>query len=225
MIELKGIEHQYASDVVLSLPDYSIEAGSHTLILGLSGSGKSTLLHIIGGVLRPTKGTVSVAGVDLATLKGHKLDRFRGQHIGIVFQQMHLLASLTVEQNVQLASYLAGKPQDNNRVKEVLSDLDLTEKANAYPNTLSQGQKQRVCIARAVMNKPDLILADEPTSSLDDVRSGNVLKLLIEQAERYGATLVIATHDQRIMRHVENQLLLDELAHLNASAREEAVLR
>ena len=207
MIELRDIEHRYEKDVVLSLPHFSADRGSHALVLGLSGSGKSTLLHIMGGLLRPTKGTVSVAGVDMGALKGHELDRFRGQHIGIVFQQMHLLASLTVEENIRLASYLAGKSQDAKRIQEVLTDLDLSEKAKAYPNTLSQGQKQRVCIARAVINKPDLILADEPTSSLDDVRSQYVLELLIKQAEQYGATLVIATHDQRIKPHFRESIV------------------
>ena len=223
MIELKGIEHRYDRNVVLSMPHFSADPDNHALILGLSGSGKSTLLHIMGGLLRPTKGTVTVADVNLSTLKGHQLDRFRGQHIGIVFQQMHLLASLTVKENVRLASYLAGNSRNGRRIDEVLADLDLTEKANAYPNMLSQGQKQRVCIARAVINKPKLILADEPTSSLDDVRSQNVLELLIKQADQFGATLVIATHDQRIKPHFKNQLWLDESASHNPSAVEEAV--
>ena len=219
MIELRDIEHQYTEDVVLSLPYFSVDRGNHALILGLSGSGKSTLLHILGGVLHPTKGTVTIAGVELTSLNGQKLDRFRGQHIGIVFQQMHLLASLTVEENIRLASYLAGKPQDAKRIRSVLSDLDLSEKAKAYPQTLSQGQKQRACIARALINEPDLILADEPTSSLDDVRCEYVLDLLIKQAERYGATLVIATHDQRIKPQFNNKLLLDELGPSKPSAR------
>ena len=223
MIELRGVEHRYEKDLALSLPHFSVDPGGHALVLGLSGSGKSTLLHIMGGVLRPTTGSVTVAGVDMATLSGNRLDRFRGQHIGIVFQQMHLLASLTVEENIRLASYLAGKVQDAGRIREVLTDLDLLDKANAYPNTLSQGQKQRACIARAVINKPELILADEPTSSLDDVRSEYVLKLLVKQAESYGATLVIATHDQRIKPHFENQLLLDDPVSATASAMEEAV--
>ena len=140
MIELRDIEHRYEKELVLSLPSFTVERGSHALILGLSGSGKSTLLHILGGLLRPTKGTVSIAGVDLASLKGQQLDRFRGQHIGIVFQQMHLLSSLTVEQNIRLASYLAGATLATGRIRDVLADLDLLEKASAYPKTLSQGQ-------------------------------------------------------------------------------------
>ena len=225
MIELKDIEHRYDREVVLSLPHFLADRGSHALVLGLSGSGKSTLLHIMGGLLRPTKGSVTVSDVELTSMSGHQLDRFRGQYIGIVFQQMHLLASLTVEENIRLASYLAGKAQDKKRIREVLADLDLTEKADAYPKTLSQGQKQRVCIARAVINKPDLILADEPTSSLDDVRCTNVLELLIKQADSYGATLVIATHDQRIKPHFENQLVLDETVMPGTTTMEEAISR
>ena len=225
MIELREIEHRYDKELVLSLPYFSVDKGSHALVLGLSGSGKSTLLHVMGGLLRPTRGTVSIAGVDLSSLNGQQLDRFRGQHIGIVFQRMHLLSSLTVEENILLASYLAGASQDKGRVRDVLADLDLTEKANAYPQSLSQGQKQRVCIARAVINKPDLILADEPTSSLDDVRSKSVLELLVKQAEVYGATLIIATHDQRIKPHFGNQLLLDEENSMEVPEKEEAVVR
>ena len=174
-------------------------------------------------MLRPTEGSVVVAGTELSSLSGHRLDRFRGRHIGIVFQKMHLLSSLTVKENIRLASYLAGVPQDDAGVREVMAELDLTDKADAYPNTLSQGQQQRVCIARAVINKPELILADEPTSSLDDVRSARVLELLIKQAERYGATLVIATHDQRIKPHFGNQLVLEEAASVQSSVGGEAI--
>lgn len=218
MIEFRGVSHRYSASFELSLPDLFVERGQHTLIQGLSGSGKSTMLHIVGGVLRPYKGSVSVAGVDLATLKGDKLDRFRGQHIGIVFQQMHLLATLTVAQNIQMASYLAGKKQDAEQLQKVLSDLDLMEKAKSFPHELSQGQKQRVCIARAVINQPDLILADEPTSSLDDQRCAQVLELLIAQAEKHNATLVISTHDQRIKPYFEHHVHLNEVPAFAKSA-------
>lgn len=223
MIEFQGVSHRYSASFELLLPDLSVARGQHTLIQGLSGSGKSTMLHIIGGVLRPATGSVSVAGVDLSTLKGDKLDRFRGQHIGIVFQQMHLLPTLTVAQNIQMASYLAGKKQDREQLHKVLSDLDLVDKAKSFPHELSQGQKQRVCIARAVINQPDLILADEPTSSLDDQRCTQVLELLITQAEKHDATLLIATHDQRIKPHFTHHLFLDEVPAAISSTEGAAV--
>ncbi len=210
MLKLQNITHRYTEDVVLSLPDFSVVQGGHTLVLGMSGSGKSTLLHIMAGLLRPSEGTVHVTGTNLYALKGHEQDRFRGSNIGIVFQQMHLLPALTIEQNIGLALFLAGKPRDRGRIREVLSSLDLSDKMNAFPHELSQGQKQRACIARAVINQPALILADEPTASLDDLRCQQVLALLLEQAESCEATLVIATHDQRIKSYFSNQLILSE---------------
>ena len=133
-----------------------------------------------------------------------QLDRFRGKHIGIVLQRLHLIDSLTVLNNLLLAQYLAGEPQDAARVRDVLQSLDLADKTNARPHELSHGQAQRVAVARAVVNKPKLLLADEPTSNLDDVRCVQVLDLLLDQAKACGATLVIATHDQRIKSRVAN---------------------
>ncbi len=212
MIELRDVRHAYAGQTVLDVPHYAAGQGEHHLILGLSGSGKTTLLHILAGLLKPTQGTVMVAGQDLMKLAGHALDRFRGQHIGIVFQELHLLPTLTVVDNLLIAQYLAGESQNRAHAMEVLESLDLADKANAYPAELSVGQRQRVAIARAVMNRPQVLLADEPTSALDDVRSQQVLDLLAAQAEQVGATLVIATHDQRIKDHIPNQLVLGDLA-------------
>jgi putative ABC transport system ATP-binding protein len=210
MFSLEGVRHHYNGVGVLDLPRFEGEQGEHWLVLGLSGSGKTTLLHIMGGLLRPTRGTAVVAGEDLTQLRGAALDQFRGRHIGIVFQQMHLLATLTVAENLLLAQYMAGLAQEPARVEEVLYSLDLADKADAYPATLSFGQQQRVTIARAVMNKPGVILADEPTSALDDVRCRQVLDLLVEQARAYRATLVIATHDQRVKDRIANQLVLSD---------------
>lgn len=212
MFRLQNVRHTYADGPTVALPDAEAAQGEHWLVLGLSGSGKSTLLHVLGGLLQPTQGTVVVAERDVGTLRGADLDRFRGRHIGIVFQQMHLLGTLTVEQNLLLAQYMAGLNQEPERAREVLRRLDIAEKAGAYPHTLSYGQRQRVAIARAVMNRPQVLLADEPTSSLDDVRSQHVLDLLIDQAEAEGATLLIATHDRRVRERIARQIVLDEAA-------------
>ena len=210
MITLNNIVHQYDGEVVLDIPSFTAAPESHGLVLGQSGSGKTTLLHIMAGVLRPTQGQVSVAGQDLSTLSGDAIDRFRGRQIGIVFQETHLMKTLTVVQNLLMAPYLAGLPQDRERAGQVLASLDVGDKADAYPAALSTGQRQRVAIARAVMNRPDVLLADEPTSSLDDVRSAQVLDLLTEQAEAHQATLLIATHDRRVKDRFPNRLDLDE---------------
>lgn len=208
MFELQQLHHRYDGTEALRVEAWSAEQGAHCLLLGPSGSGKTTLLHILAGILRPTSGRACIAGQDISQLSKTGLDRFRGRNIGIVLQRLHLLPSLTVAQNVQLAQYLAGLPQDHARVREVLSGLDLADKADVRPHTLSHGQAQRAAIARAVVNRPRLLLADEPTSNLDDMRCAQALDLLLAQATACGATLVIATHDQRVKSRVSNQFQL-----------------
>ncbi|MBM3343644.1 MAG: ATP-binding cassette domain-containing protein [Betaproteobacteria bacterium] len=208
MFALRDVHHAYDGKTVLSVPQWQAEQGAQWLMLGPSGSGKTTLLHVLAGILRPSSGQVSVAGQDLGALSASALDHFRGKHIGIVLQRLHLIDSLSVIKNLLLAQYLAGQSQDAGRVREVLASLDLADKANARPHELSFGQAQRVAVARAVVNKPKLLLADEPTSNLDDARCMQVLDLLLTQAKACGATLVIATHDQRIKARVPNQFEL-----------------
>ena len=208
MFELRDLRHAYNGTEVLRVDAFAAAQGEHWLVLGPSGSGKSTLLHILAGLLKPTHGVAIVASQRLNDLKPAELDRFRGQHIGIVLQQLHLVPSLTVEKNVLLAQYLAGVAQDRARVAEVLQSLDLGDKAQAHPHELSHGQAQRVAVARAVVNRPALVLADEPTSNLDDVRCMQALELLESQARACGATLLIATHDHRITSRIPNQMRL-----------------
>ncbi len=216
MFTLSNVKHRYGAETVLDLPHFHAEQGSHQLILGDSGSGKTTLLHILAGLRKPTEGSVSVAGADLVSLGGNALDRFRGRNIGIVFQRMHLLATLTVEDNLLMAPYLADLPQAKDRIREVLATLDMDHKVRAYPHELSQGQRQRVAIARAVMNKPKVLLADEPTASLDDIRAEKVLELLISQANANGSTLAVATHDRRIVDSFENTLVIESGVEVSA---------
>jgi len=211
MIALHDVRHGYGGLPVLDLPDLTVPQGGRLLVLGPSGSGKSTLLHVLAGVLRPDAGRVEVAGGDLYAMGEHARDRFRGKHLGLVFQRLHLIGALTVAQNLRLAPALAGLPVEAARVRDVLAALDLADRADAYPHQLSAGQQQRVAIGRAVMNRPRVLLADEPTASLDDRRTEAVLALLLEQAETNGATLVVATHDRRIMDAFEHRLVLEEV--------------
>jgi putative ABC transport system ATP-binding protein len=199
---LRNLQHAYDGREVLRVDAWQAGQGEQWLMLGPSGSGKTTLLHILAGILRPRQGQVVVAGEDFAGMPVSHLDRFRGRHLGIVLQRLHLLPSLTVAQNVLLAQYLAGLPQDAARVREVLAGLDLADKADALPQALSHGQAQRAAIARAVVNRPKLLLADEPTSNLDDARCVRALDLLLAQAAACNATLVIATHDQRVKARI-----------------------
>jgi putative ABC transport system ATP-binding protein len=209
MLEITALEHAYAGrPAVLSLPHWRVEAGEHWLVLGPSGCGKSTLLHLAAGLLRPSSGRVQVAQTDLASLPRSARDRFRGRQIGIVFQRLHLIPSLTVLQNLLCAPYCAGLPPARDRASAALDTLGLGALAAQRPAQLSQGQQQRVAIARAVMNQPRLILADEPTASLDDASAEAVMQLLIEQARACGAALLVATHDARAKRLVERRLEL-----------------
>jgi putative ABC transport system ATP-binding protein len=208
LFELQQLTHHYDGAEVLRVEHWSAAQGAQWLLLGPSGSGKTTLLHILAGILRPTAGRAMIAGQDVSGLSASALDHFRGRHIGIVLQRLHLLPSLTVAQNVQLAQYLAGLPQDAARIHEVLAGLDLADKADVRPHALSHGQAQRAAIARAVVNRPRLLLADEPTSNLDDARCAQALDLLLTQAAACGATLVIATHDQRVKARVANHYQL-----------------
>jgi putative ABC transport system ATP-binding protein len=199
---INELKHAYGGQEVLRIAALSAAQGEQWLMLGPSGSGKTTLLHVLAGILRPTAGRVVIAGQDISALSATGLDHFRGCNIGIVLQRLHLLPSLTVAQNVHLAQYLAGVPQDPSRVHEVLAGLDLADKADAFPHALSHGQAQRAAIARAVVNRPKLLLADEPTSNLDDARCAQALDLLLAQAAACAATLVIATHDQRVKTRI-----------------------
>jgi ABC-type lipoprotein export system ATPase subunit len=212
MFSIQKLRHAYDSTEVLNVAAWQVEQGEHWVVLGPSGSGKTTLLHVLAAILKPTAGSVSVAGQDLTALRPADLDRFRGQNIGIVLQRLHLIPSLNVVGNLLLAQYLAGLPRDPGRVLEVLKTLDLADKEGAYPHELSFGQAQRVAVARAVVNRPKLLLADEPTSNLDDARCLQALELLQTMARACHATLVIATHDQRIRSRIPQHFELRSAA-------------
>lgn len=202
VIRLSGISYRYPQGESLKFADIEVTRGEHTLILGDSGSGKTTLLHILSGLLKPETGTVQIDGQPLYDLPARKLDEFRGQRIGLIFQEAHLVKSLTIKENLQIAQGFAGAKVDHQRIEEVLALLNLEHKGNSYPSKLSRGQMQRAAIARAVINRPAILVADEPTASLDDRNTESVLNLLRTQAEQQGATLIIATHDKRVKTQI-----------------------
>lgn len=211
MIQTKELQFQYTPQQQFQFPDMNCAQGEHWLVLGASGCGKTTLLHLLGGLLAPSNGQIIVQNQDLTQLKGQRLDHFRGQHIGIIFQQSHLIKALTVEENLGVAQYLAGMPQDKSKVQRLLEKLNIGHKATAKPQNLSLGEQQRVAIARALVNDPVLILADEPTSSLDDGNCQEVVNLLLEQSEQSSATLLIVTHDGRLKTSFEYHITLDKV--------------
>ena len=192
----------------MQFKDWTIGSTENWLLLGASGSGKTTLIHILTGLLRPEGGKVFINDTDIYSLSQKNLDIFRGQHIGLIFQTPHMIKSLTIRDNLKIAQSFAGLPVDNKRIDEVLETLGIQEKSTKYPYELSQGQLQRVSIARAVINKPAAILADEPTSSLDDKNAAIVLNLLISQSVLNGSALIISTHDKRVKDMFTKQYLV-----------------
>lgn len=202
LFESRNLEYTHSGQKTLFFPDMALQAGESLLVLGKSGSGKTTLLNLLAGLLKPEIGEVKLAGQNLATMKGQELDLFRGKEIGIVFQKPHLLAALNVKENLQMAHFFGKKKGQN--IDQLLEELGLGSKSKTSVLTLSEGEAQRVSIARALANNPKLILADEPTSSLDDENAESVIKLLKTQATRIGAALIIVTHDQRVKAHIPN---------------------
>ena len=192
----------------MGFPSFEIAAGEEWLILGQSGCGKTTLLNLLSGLLKPATGAVELKGTSLSSLSGAKMDKFRGRHVGVVFQQSHFIAAITVFQNLLLAQKLASVKRDREYLKRLLSKLGLADKMHRLPSRLSVGEQQRVSIARALATKPSVILADEPTSALDDVNCQNVLQLLRQATQETSAALVIVTHDTRLKSMIGNSIEL-----------------
>lgn len=202
-----NLSHTYG-DRTISFPDIECEAGEHTLLLGPSGCGKTTLLQLISGLRSSQQGEVWVGDTQLDRLSQSKKDKYRGKHIGMIYQSSHFVRSLSVIQNLTLAQQFGGQKVDKNHIKSLLQKLNLSSKGSQNTYTLSQGEQQRVAIARALVNNPLLILADEPTSALDDDNTDAVLQLLVEQANSVGATLIVVTHDNRLKDKFEKRIEL-----------------
>ncbi len=203
MFRIDSLRHQYQQEEVLNLPAWEVQQGEAWLLLGSSGSGKTTLIHALSGIRLPSEGKIWIKDTLITALSEAQRDQFRAKNIGLVFQKSHLIATLNVLQNLVLAQYLAGLKQDKQKCMQILEELGLSGKAKAYPHQLSQGQVQRISVARAVLNQPTLLIADEPTASLDDENAAQVVALLQSQAKKWNATLLIATHDQRVKQHFE----------------------
>src|SRR5215471_21425647 len=178
MFALEGIEHRFGAVAALRVAQWRAERGERWLLAGASGSGKSTLLSILAGLLRPSAGRIMVGGQDLAQLEESALDRWRGRNIGYVPQRLHLIESLDVLDNLLLAQFLAGLTIDRRAAVNLLASLGVDGAASRTPDRLSQGQAQRVAVARAVINRPALLLADEPTAALDDANTQATIELL-----------------------------------------------
>ena len=209
LLEARGIRHSFGNEAGMTFPDWQADGGEHWIFFGSSGSGKTTFLNILSGLLTPNEGIVRVANQNLSALKPAARDSLRGKQIGIVFQQLHLIGALTVVGNLMLAQSLAGCPVDSGFAENLLSRVGLMDKGSAFPSQLSYGQMQRVALARALINNPKIVLADEPTSSLDDENAQRAIDVILEQVHLNGSLLVVATHDERIRHRFPNRLGLD----------------
>ena len=207
MIKTKKLEFSYDNQEFFKFHDINLKKKENLLIIGKSGVGKTTLLHLLAGLLKSSSGSIELFGKNITSLSSDELDKFRKNNIGIVFQRPHFVNSLTVKENLQIAQYIANK-KNNFRIESVLKNLNIFDKAHNKTNSLSQGEKQRASIAMAIINSPKLILADEPSSSLDDENCTRVIKLLKKQAREFEAQLIVITHDSRLKKHFKKSIEL-----------------
>ncbi|MBR6840969.1 MAG: ABC transporter ATP-binding protein [Prevotella sp.] len=200
MIDIKNITKSFGSLQVLKGIDLHIDKGEVVSIVGPSGAGKTTLLQIIGTLDRPDSGIVCVDGIDTSKLSTKKMSDFRNQHLGFVFQFHQLLPEFTAIENIMIPAYIAGvsPKQAKERAKELLAFMGLSDRASHKPNELSGGEKQRVAVARALVNNPAVILADEPSGSLDSQNKAELHQLFFDLRDKFGQTFVIVTHDEEL---------------------------
>ncbi len=216
IIEVQSLTKDYATAVALRGVDLSIEKGQWLSIIGPSGSGKTTLLNIIGGLDHPSSGTIFIKGTDINSLSEDELSVFRRENIGFVFQQSHLIPYLDATENVMLAQYFHSLP-DRKEAEEALKRVGLGHRLHHRPSQLSGGEQQRVCIARALINNPSILLADEPTGNLDRANTKNVLELLRNLHQEEHFTVVMVTHDpfvtewaERVVKMEDGRIISDE---------------
>lgn len=197
-------------ELVLDSINLSVASSEFVAITGSSGSGKSTLLSILAGIDQPSSGTICINGTDITTLSEDQLAPLRNRYVGFVFQAFHLVPSLNVHENVMFPAQLAGDRNAEEKAESLLAKVGLTHRMSSFPKQLSGGEQQRVAICRALINKPDIIFADEPTGNLDSNNSKGVIDLLIELQQETGAALIMATHSQTIAAQADRKLLIHD---------------
>lgn len=208
MLETSDIQFAYTKETSFRFPPVHCRPADPLLITGRSGSGKTTFLHLLAGLLKPGSGNIFINGIDMALLSATQTDRFRGKHIGVIYQRPHFMPALSVTDNIAAGAYFSGKKVTAQAINMLAAKLSVSGLLQKKPAALSLGELQRAGIARALINEPVLLLADEPTSSLDDDNCEKVVGLLKAQSYEAGASLVIVTHDYRVKQYFSNQLNL-----------------
>lgn len=214
LLEANNISQKFILDgeeeLVLDSINLSVAPSEFVAITGSSGSGKSTLLSVLAGIDQPSFGTISIDGTDITTLSEDQLAPLRNRSVGFVFQAFHLVPSLSVLENVMFPAQLAGDNKAAVKAEALLEKVGLTHRMSSFPKQLSGGEQQRVAICRALINKPSIIFADEPTGNLDSNNSKGVIKLLIELQQETGAALIMATHSQTIAAQADRKLVIHD---------------
>ncbi|MGV1100518.1 ABC transporter ATP-binding protein [Thiovibrio sp. JS02] len=217
LVEAKRLEKTYVSGEVavqaIRGVDFTIAPGSFVSFVGPSGSGKSTLLNMIGCLDPPTAGMLSVAGTDVSTLSRKEGARFRGEHIGFVFQDFNLIPVLTVYENIEYPLLMVQswpQAERKKRIAQVLAAVGMADQAHKYPGQISGGQKQRVAVARALITNPKLVLADEPTANLDRETANRIIALMKEMRDEFGTTFIFSTHDPKVVKNAETIFTLED---------------
>jgi putative ABC transport system ATP-binding protein len=224
ILEVRGLTKIYgAGETAVAALDgvsFDVRKGEFVAIVGASGSGKSTLLHLLGGVDRPTSGSITIDGREISELNESEMAIFRRRNIGIVYQFYNLIPTLTAEENISLPRLLDNRKPDEAKLAAILETIGLTDRAKHLPSELSGGQQQRVSVGRALINDPAIMLADEPTGNLDSKASREIIDLLKLSNKRYGQTLLIITHDEdialqadRIITIRDGKIIRDEVTH------------
>jgi lipoprotein-releasing system ATP-binding protein len=201
MVSTIGLAFSYTAEKTLFYPDIYCDKEHPLLLKGRSGSGKTTLLHLLAGLLRPASGQLLIDNTDITLMRDKALDRFRGKHIGIIFQRSHFIAALNVRDNLLLSPYFSGNPILPGKAVSIAAQLGIGHLLSKRTTQISQGEQQRVSIARALLNEPKILLADEPTSSLDDENCDRVISLLMAESAAAGIALIVVSHDERLKQH------------------------
>ncbi|MDA1259363.1 MAG: ABC transporter ATP-binding protein [Planctomycetota bacterium] len=215
MIRLRDVQKSFGAAEnaapVLSVRSLVVARGERVALMGESGSGKTTILNLVGGLLTPDAGSVEVAGSDLATLSEAARDRFRARHVGYLFQTFHLLDGWTARENVELGASFTGRRAEAGRAEALLREVGLGERLGHWPRQLSVGQQARVALARALINKPEVLLADEPTGALDHANGATVLRTILDSARVAGSTVLCATHDPEVAAAFDRVVRVEDL--------------